>query len=217
MAFVILHPDKIFPVPKIIGVGQNYKQHITEMGAAQNHPPVLFLKPPTAILNEGKPILLPVYSHSVHHEIELALLIGKTGKNIEAKDWSQYVTGAGIALDLTLRDLQRQAKDRGEPWSVSKGFDGSCPISKFTPLTRISNLNNLQIELEVNHQLRQKASTAEMIYPVEQLIAYISAYFTLEQGDIILTGTPAGVGNIISGDLLQARIGELGEIEFKVA
>jgi 5-carboxymethyl-2-hydroxymuconate isomerase len=216
MAFVILQPDKIYSVGKIVGVGQNYAQHITEMGGKQNHPPVLFLKPPTAVLAEGIPIKLPDYSTEVHHEVELALLIGNTGKNIQKKDWQRYVAGAGIALDLTLRDLQRQAKDKGEPWSVSKGFDGSCPVSTFTLLTKIANINNLQLELEVNHIIRQKGSTAQMIYPVEQLLAYISIYFTLEQGDIILTGTPAGVGKIVSGDLIKARISELGEIEFKV-
>ncbi len=216
MASVILLPDKNYSVGKIIGVGQNYAQHIAEMGAARNNPPVLFLKPPTAILTEGNPIKLPGYSNNVHHEVELALLIGKTGKDLEAKDWRQYLAGAGIALDLTLRDLQRQAKDRGEPWSVSKGFDGSCPISAFTPLAHIKSLNNLRLELEVNHLIRQSASTAEMIYPVDQLIAYISGYFTLEAGDIILTGTPAGVGKIASGDLLQARIEGLGEIKFNV-
>ena len=216
MASVILLPDIIYSVGKIIGVGQNYAEHVAEMGAEQNRPPVLFLKPPTAILAEGKPIKLPDYSTNIHHEIELALLIGQTGKNIKKEDWRKYVFGAGIALDLTLRDLQRQAKDRGEPWSVSKGFDGACPISKFTPLTEIPHLNNLQLELEVNHNLRQKGSTAAMIYPVDQLIAYISTYFTLEQGDIILTGTPSGVGKIVSGDFIQARIIGLGEIEFKV-
>jgi 5-carboxymethyl-2-hydroxymuconate isomerase len=217
MASVILRPDKHFTVGKIICVGQNYAQHVTEMSGHTNNPPVLFLKPPTAILAEGNPIKLPDYSSEIHHEVELALLIGKSGKNILRQDWRHYLAGAGIALDLTLRDLQRMAKDRGEPWSVSKGFDGSCPISKFTPLAAISDLNNLSIELLVNHSIRQSASTAEMIYPVDQLISYISGYFTLEAGDIILTGTPAGVGKIISGDLLQARIGELGKLEFNVA
>jgi 5-carboxymethyl-2-hydroxymuconate isomerase len=217
MASVILIPDKKYNVGKIIGVGQNYAQHAAEMGGSGKNPPVLFLKPPTAILAEGQPIKLPGYSNNVHHEVELALLIGRTGKDIAAGDWRQYLAGAGIALDLTLRDLQRLAKDRGEPWSVSKGFDGACPVSAFTPLEQIKDLNNLRIELEVNHLPRQSGSTAEMIYPVDRLITYISAYFTLEAGDIILTGTPAGVGQIVSGDLLLARIEALGEIKFNVA
>jgi 2-keto-4-pentenoate hydratase/2-oxohepta-3-ene-1,7-dioic acid hydratase in catechol pathway len=218
MASVILLPDRRrYTVGKIIGVGQNYAQHAVEMGGSGKKPPVLFLKPSTSILAEGHSIKLPDYSKEVHHEVELALLIGKTGKDIAAGDWRQYLAGAGIALDLTLRDLQRLAKDHGEPWSVSKGFDGACPISVFTPMDRIKDLNNLRIELEVNHLLRQSGSTTEMIYPVDRLIAYISGYFTLEAGDIILTGTPAGVGKISSGDLLQARIEGLGEIKFEVA
>jgi 2-keto-4-pentenoate hydratase/2-oxohepta-3-ene-1,7-dioic acid hydratase in catechol pathway len=145
MASVILLPDKNYEVGKIIGVGQNYAGHAAEMGGSGKKPPVLFLKPPTAILTEGRPIKLPGYSNDVHHEVELALLIGKTGKEITPADWRQYLAGAGIALDLTLRDLQRLAKDHGEPWSVSKGFDGSCPVSAFTPLDKIKDLNNLRI------------------------------------------------------------------------
>jgi len=217
MAFVTLLPDQNFIVGKIIGVGRNYTEHVKEMGAEKNQPPVLFLKPPTAILHIGNPIRLPVYSKDVHYEVELALLIGKGGKEIRQKDWKKCLAGAGLALDLTLRDLQNLAKEKGNPWSVSKGFDGSCPISEFTPLENISNLNNLQIELAVNNVTRQKANTTEMIYQVDELIAYISKYFTLEPGDIILTGTPAGVGKIITGDTLRARISELGEMEFKVA
>jgi acylpyruvate hydrolase len=217
MAKVTLLPDKNYTVGKIVGVGQNYAEHRAEMGAGQDHPPVLFLKPPSAILAEGQPITLPDFSQNVHHEIELALLISRKGKNIAPEDWRNFVAGAAIALDLTLRDLQRQAKDRGEPWSVSKGFDGSCPISKFVPLSEISDLNNLQLELQVNQVLRQKGCTADMIFPVAQLLPYISKYFTLEQGDIILTGTPAGVDKLVSGDRLLARISELGTMEFQVA
>ena len=217
MAFVTLLPDQNFIVGKIIGVGRNYTEHVKEMGAEKNQPPVLFLKPPTAILHIGNPIRLPVYSKDVHYEVELALLIGKGGKEIVQKDWKKYLAGAGLALDLTLRDIQNLAKEKGNPWSVSKGFDGSCPISEFTPLQNITNLNQLQIELAVNNVTRQKANTSEMIYQVDELIAYISKYFTLEPGDIILTGTPAGVGKISTGDILRARISELGEMEFKVA
>jgi 2-keto-4-pentenoate hydratase/2-oxohepta-3-ene-1,7-dioic acid hydratase in catechol pathway len=217
MAYVTLRPDQKFAVGKIIAVGRNYSEHVKEMGAEKDQPPVLFLKPPTAILHTGNPIHLPAFSNEVHHEIELALLIGVGGKEIHKKDWKKHVAGAGIALDLTLRDLQNSAKEKGNPWTISKGFDGSCPISQFTPLDRISDLHALQLELSVNGVIKQSASTQKMIYAVDELLTYASTYFTLEPGDIILTGTPAGVGKIISGDILLARISELGEIQFTVA
>jgi 5-carboxymethyl-2-hydroxymuconate isomerase len=216
MAYVILQPDQKFTVGKIVAVGRNYSEHVKEMGGEKDQPPVLFLKPSTAILHPGNPIRLPAFSKDVHHEIELALLIGTGGKEIDPGDWRKHVAGAGIALDLTLRDLQKTAKEKGDPWSISKGFDGSCPVSRFTPLGAISDLQALEMELSVNGVIRQNASTRKMIYAVDELLAHISMYFTLEPGDLILTGTPAGVGQIKSGDTVLAKISELGEILFTV-
>jgi 5-carboxymethyl-2-hydroxymuconate isomerase len=213
---VKLKPKETFSVGKIICVGKNYAAHIKEMNSEHPDSPVLFLKPATAILNQGIKITLPKYSKEVHHEVELALLVTKQGKNIPADSWHTYIGGAGIALDLTLRDLQRVAKEKGLPWSICKGFDGACPISDFVPIESIADIQNLQIELKVNDEVRQQGSTAQMLYKVDKLVSYISGIFTLEPGDVILTGTPAGVSKIDSGDRIWANIQEIGSITFDV-
>jgi len=216
MSTVILEPDQIIRVGKIICVGQNYKKHINEMKSTRSKNPLLFMKPSTAILSEGYSINLPDYSNDVHHETELALLIGKEAKNINSDEWKNFVNGVGIALDLTLRDLQSEAKENGHPWAVSKGFDGSCPVSSFIPLERIKDIRELNIQLFVNDNLRQNGFTGDMIWQVGELLAFISCIFTLEVGDIVLTGTPEGVGKLNPGDHLRALISEIGKMEFKV-
>jgi 5-carboxymethyl-2-hydroxymuconate isomerase len=216
MTEILLKPDINFSVGKIVCVGQNYAKHIKEMSARKTKIPVLFLKPSTAIIKEGTPIILPPFSVEVHHEVELALLIGKLATKISRDTWYDYVAGAGIALDLTLRDLQREAKDGGLPWSVSKGFDGACPLSDFVSLTRITDLQNLNIKLDVNGETRQRGNTSEMIFSIPQLISYISNIFTLEPGDIVLTGTPSGVSPLNHGDALEASIDQVGTIKFTV-
>ena len=175
-----------------------------------------FLKPATAILNEGKPIILPTFSKEIHHEVELAFLMHKKTKSIKPGEWKNYVAGAGIALDLTLRDLQVEAKKKGLPWTVCKGFDGACPIGQFKRLDQIPNIDNLDIKLWVNGKIRQSGNTNQMIYPPSILIEYISSIFTLEPGDIILTGTPSGVGPLQKDDIVKGKIEHIGEIHFKV-
>ena len=216
MSIIKLNPDKTYKVGKIVCVGQNYRLHIEEMKSKTSKDPVLFLKPATSLLCEGENISLPDYSNEVHYETELALLIGKKAKNINRSDWKNYVLGAGIALDLTLRDWQRKAKEKGHPWAVAKGFDGSCPISSFSPLSEIREIQSLSIQLYLNNEIRQEGNTGKMIRPVDELLAYISTIFTLEEGDIVLTGTPAGVGEINSGDHLRAVISDIGSVEFIV-
>ena len=216
MSSVLLKPDSEYQVGKLVCVGSNYAKHIAEMDAEKTKEPMLFLKPPTSILGEGNQIILPNFSNEVHHEIELALLIGKTAKNIASQNWKEYVIAAGIAIDLTLRDLQREAKTKGHPWSVCKGFDGACPISAFVPLDQISEVQNLNLELMVNNEVKQKASTSDMIFSVDILFSYMSKIFTLEVGDILLTGTPSGVGPIKPGDQVRACISEIGEMQFEV-
>lgn len=216
MAKIILKPDLEFKVGKIVCVGRNYDEHISEMSAERTSDPVLFLKPATAILNEGNEILLPSFSNEIHHEIELALLISKEAKSIKSGGWKNYVSGAGIALDLTLRDHQSVAKKKGLPWSVSKGFDGACPIGLFTSLEKIPNMDELKIELYVNNKLRQAGNTNQMIFSPGKLLEYISLIFTLESGDLVLTGTPSGVGPLQSGDKIRGVIENIGEINFEV-
>ena len=213
---VVLKPAHRHSVGKIVCVGQNYAAHIKEMNSKKTGDPVLFLKPSTALINEGTKIHLPAFSQEVHHEVELALLVGKTAKNVPGDRWREYIAGAGIALDLTLRDLQRQAKDRGLPWSVSKGFDGACPISSFVPIKEVPDIQNLDLLLTVNGKIRQKGNTADMLWNVAELIAYITTVFTLLPGDLVLTGTPAGVSKLEHGDVLDASIKHLGQIHFEV-
>jgi 5-carboxymethyl-2-hydroxymuconate isomerase len=216
MKTIILRPRKEFRVGKIVCIGRNYDKHISEMSAERTSDPVLFLKPSTAILNEGNNITLPTFSNEVHHEIELALLIDKEAKSIKSENWRKYIAGAGIALDLTLRDHQSVAKKKGLPWCVSKGFDGACPISSFVSIDDIRNINKLKIELFVNDEIRQSGNTNQMIFPPGKLLEYITSIFTLEPGDIILTGTPSGVGPLKTGDQLKGVIENIGEIEFAV-
>ena len=216
MSKVLFKPENEFTVGKVVCVGQNYQQHIAELKSKKSKDPLLFLKPSTSILHEGEEIILPEFSNEVHHETELAFLVGKKGKNILKTEWKNYIIGAGIALDLTLRDVQREAKKYGNPWTISKGFDGSLPISQFVPLEGISDVQNLTIELYVNNALRQNGYTGDMIWPVDELVSFISKIFTLEPGDIILTGTPEGVGELNSGDHLKAIISEVGMMEFHV-
>lgn len=216
MAKITLKPDIEFSVGKIVCVGRNYDEHIKEMSATKTSDPVLFLKPATSILNEGNPIELPSYSSEIHHEIELALLIANEAKSIRPEEWKYYVAGVAIALDLTLRDHQTAAKKKGLPWSVSKGFDGACPIGSFVKLENIKNINDLNIELTINDKIRQSGNTNQMIFSPGKLLEYISSIFTLEKGDVILTGTPSGVGPLQSGDSIKGRIENIGEINFKV-
>ena len=216
MASVTLLPDKTYAVGKIICVGINYIDHMKEMGNEKPEKPVLFLKPPTAILNEGKMIKLPTFSTEVHHEIELALLVGKTGCRIKREAWHNYIAGAGIAIDLTLRDIQREVRKKGLPWSVCKGFDGACPISSFKPVDTITDIQELTLTLKVNNEIRQNGNTAEMIFPIDHLIEYISSIFTLEIGDVIITGTPAGVSPLKPGDQITAAISGIGVMNFNV-
>jgi len=217
MTTVFLDHDRKFEVGKIVCVGQNYVKHIEEMSAKRSKQPVLFLKPSTSILHIGETILLPNFSNEVHHEVELALLIGKKAKSINQQDWKSHIAGTTVALDLTLRDLQSEAKEKGLPWSVSKGFDGSCPIGNFKPFCEADSLDNLKIQLKKNGELKQSGNTSQMIFPPEVLIAYISTIFTLEPGDIVLTGTPAGVGQLQSGDEIEADIEKVASITFTVS
>jgi 5-carboxymethyl-2-hydroxymuconate isomerase len=216
MSTILQEPDHKINVGKIICVGQNYMRHIEELNSIRSKKPLIFMKPSTAILTEGNAINLPDFSTEVHHETELALLINREAKNIKNDEWRDYVSALGIALDLTLRDLQNEAKKNGHPWTICKGFDGSCPVSTFIPLEKITDIKKLNIQLFVNDVLRQDGYTGDMIWQIGELLEFISKIFTLEPGDIILTGTPEGVGKLNSGDSLRASITEIGTMEFNV-
>ena len=195
-----------YPIAKILCIGRNYVDHIHELGNEVPTAPVIFMKPASSVIYEGERIVIPPYSNDCHHEAELAVLVGKPCKNVAQADALTCVAGYGVAIDLTLRDVQAEQKKKGLPWEIAKGFDTACPLSTFVPAAAVSNPQDLTIRLSVNDQLRQNGSTGLMIHTVAEIISHLSSIFTLEPGDIILTGTPAGVGPIVSGDRLHAEI-----------
>ncbi|WP_426818259.1 fumarylacetoacetate hydrolase family protein [Winslowiella sp. 2C04] len=200
-----------FPVSKVVCVGSNYAKHIKEMGSATPTEPVIFIKPETAICDLRQPIAIPQEFGSVHHEIELAVLIGSTLKHASEEHVAKAIAGYGIALDLTLRDVQSELKKAGQPWEKAKGFDNSCPLSGFIAASEFAaDPQNTELKLLVNGEVRQHGSTSDMITKILPLIAYMSRYFTLRAGDVVITGTPEGIGPMASGDKLELSLGGHG-------
>ncbi|MDG5467860.1 fumarylacetoacetate hydrolase family protein [Deltaproteobacteria bacterium IMCC39524] len=205
------------PVGKVVCIGRNYAEHIKELGNQTPDKPVIFIKPASAIVPSGGTIVIPNYSDDCHHEIELAVLIGKTAKDVTVEAALDYVNGYAVALDLTLRDVQGVQKTKGLPWEIAKAFDTSCPLSDFVPASQVDNPQELQLKLTVSGEVRQNGNTRDMMRSIAELIAAASSYFTLEEGDILLTGTPSGVGRIASGDQLEASIEQVGKLNVAVA
>ncbi len=203
-------------VGKILCLGQNYAKHAAEMNMPVPDKPVLFFKPSTALLTPGGSIELPEFSSDVHHEVELVAVMGELARGAAADDALQLVAGYGVGLDLTARDWQTEARERGQPWAVAKGFDGSAPVSEITSAEEVGNPGDLAIELRVNGEVRQSSRTSEMVFQLPDIIAYISGIFTLEPGDLIFTGTPSGIGPIRSGDVLEADIERVGSARWQV-
>lgn len=202
-----LNGEKIdLPVGKAVCVGRNYAAHVKELGNAVPEAPILFLKPSTAIVPLMPAFAIPQDHGSCHHETEIAVLIGQTVSKISVDDVPQAIAGYGLALDLTLRDLQNQLKKQGYPWEVAKAFDGACPLSPFIKPEQFKDISQTEFSLTVNGQSRQHGFTQDMITPVYELIAYISQIFTLQAGDIVLTGTPEGVAALQRGDELVLSV-----------
>lgn len=198
-----------FPVSKVVCVGSNYTKHILEMGSTPPEEPVLFIKPETALCDIRQPLVLPQGLGSVHHEVELAILIGATLRQATEEHVSKAIAGYGVALDLTLRDVQSKMKKAGQPWEKAKGFDNSCPVSGFIPASELgSDPQNVSLGLKVNGDVRQQGNTEDMLHKIVPLIVYMSRFFTLRAGDIILTGTPEGVGPLNSGDELDITLND---------
>jgi acylpyruvate hydrolase len=206
-----------YPIGKILCIGRNYAEHIRELGNETPDAPVIFMKPSSSIIDDGGTIIIPPYSHDCHHEAELALLIGREGKNIPKETALDWIAGYGVAIDLTLRDVQAEQKKKGLPWEIAKGFDTACPLSVFVPADAVCNSQDLRIHLTVNGVIRQDGSTAMMIHTVAAMISHMSSIFTLEPGDVILTGTPAGVGPLQPGDRVTAEITGVGSLHVTVA
>jgi 2-keto-4-pentenoate hydratase/2-oxohepta-3-ene-1,7-dioic acid hydratase in catechol pathway len=203
-------------IGKIVCLARTYKKHAQEMNTDVTKDPLLFLKPASSVIFNDDSIIIPKMSNCLHHEVELGVLIGKKCKNIKQEEALNYVLGYLIALDVTARDIQSEAKKNGWPWSIAKGFDTFSPISEVVLKGKVSNSNNLNITLKVNGKIKQNSNTKNMIYSVERIIKFISDIMTLEKGDLIITGTPEGVGEIVKGDVLEAELGNLCYLKVNV-
>jgi len=213
----IIGTDLQFTIGKIVCLARNYAEHARELGNETPVAPVLFMKPASSVIGDGDTVQIPAYSHECHYEVELAVLIGKEARNVSSDKALEHVAGYGVAIDMTLRDVQNQLKAKGLPWDVAKGFDTGCPLSDFVPAGAIADPHNLNLKLSVNGDIRQNGTSADMINRIPLVIAYISAIFTLEPGDVILTGTPAGVGLVRTGEVMTAEISTVGSLTISVA
>jgi 2-keto-4-pentenoate hydratase/2-oxohepta-3-ene-1,7-dioic acid hydratase in catechol pathway len=202
---------------RIFAIGRNYAEHIKELNNEKPGEPVIFTKPDTAILRNNASFYYPDFSTDVHYEVELVLRISKEGKNIEEKFAHKYYDALGIGIDFTARDLQQKAKDKGLPWDIAKGFNGSAPISdKFIPISAIRDLKDVNFRLEVDGEIKQQGNSSLMLFSFDYIILYLSRFFTLRTGDLIFTGTPKGVGPVKVGNVLSAYIEDEKLLEFDV-
>lgn len=200
---------------KIVAAAKNYSEHAAEMKSSVPKEPVVFLKPTSSYITEGMPIKAPKNS-DLHHEVELGLVIGKSGSCIREDRVMDHIGGYILALDMTNRTEQSKAKEAGYPWSVAKGFDTSCPVSEFIPPEKITDPHNLRLWLKVNGVTKQDGNTKDMVFKIPYLVSWISNHFTLETGDVILTGTPHGVGPVVPGDKIECGLSDIMDMTFMV-
>ncbi|HEY5510375.1 MAG TPA: fumarylacetoacetate hydrolase family protein [Prolixibacteraceae bacterium] len=201
---------------KIICIGRNYVKHAQELNHDVPTEPVFFMKPDSALLKDNKPFFLPDFSKEIHHEIELVIKISRLGKNIEAKFAHRYYDEIGIGIDFTARDVQRHLIEKGLPWEKSKAFDSSAVLGKFLSREEIGDLGKILFSLKRNGEVVQSGDSQLMIFPFDTIIEYVSKYVTLKIGDLIYTGTPAGVGPVAIGDCLEGFIGEKKMFDIQV-
>lgn len=203
---------------KIIVVGMNYAQHNRELGHTQeNREPVIFMKPDSAILKDGKPFFVPDFSHEVHYETEVVVRICRLGKNIAPRFAHRYYDAVTVGIDFTARDLQRKFREAGNPWELCKGFDNSAAIGTFISLEQAGgDLQNLDFHLDIDGCEVQRGNTADMLFKIDDIIAYVSRFMTLKIGDLLFTGTPAGVGPVSVGQHLQGYLGGEKLLDFHI-
>ncbi|MEF8844399.1 MAG: fumarylacetoacetate hydrolase family protein [Bacteroidales bacterium] len=201
---------------KIICIGRNYAEHAKEFGDEVPDKPVFFLKPDTSLIIRNRPFFYPGFSDEIHYETEIVLKINRLGKNISKKFAHRYYKEMTVGIDLTARDLQRECKKHGHPWEIAKAFEGSAPLGKFVNKERFGDIYNLNFGLQINGDVRQSGNTKDLIFDFEDLISYISRFFTLKMGDLIFTGTPAGVGPVQIEDRLTAYIEDKILLDFRI-
>ncbi len=209
-----------FPVHRIYCVGRNYEEHAKEMGFTGREPPFFFMKPADAVLvvnaDETGEMPYPSLTKNLHHEIELVVAIGKGGKNIKAAEALSHIYGYAVGLDMTRRDLQNDMKKQGRPWCIGKGFDHSAPIGPITPAALAGDVANAEIYVQVNGQDRQRSTTSQLIWNIAETIEHLSAAWELQPGDLIYTGTPEGVGAVVTGDVMLGSVAGLGGIKVRL-
>jgi acylpyruvate hydrolase len=201
---------------KIICIGRNYAEHARELNNPIPTEPLFFIKPDSAVLRNNDPFYLPDFSDDIHYEAEIFIKIGRKGKNIEEKFAPKYYSEIGIGIDLTARDIQQRCKEKGLPWEKAKGFDGSAPLSATIPLSDFKDIQDIRFELHLNGNVVQQGWTGDMIFPVNRIITEASKFFMLKIGDLIFTGTPAGVGALQAGDRLEAFIEGRKMLDFEI-
>lgn len=191
---------------KIICIGRNYTDHIKELANERPDEPVVFIKPDSSVLPKEQDFYIPEFTKEVHHEVEVIVKICKVGKHIDVRFSHKYYKEIGLGIDFTARDLQQKLKEKGLPWEKAKGFDGAAVIGKWLPKSDFKDLNNLKFTLSKNNEIVQEGNTSLMLWKIDELIAYVSKFFTLKKGDVIFTGTPSGVGQITTNDYLSGKL-----------
>ena len=191
---------------KIFAIGQNYVEHNKELNSKNPTEPVVFMKPDTSLLKNNKPFYIPDFTNELHYETELIIKFNRLGKNIDSIFANRYYVEIGLGIDFTARDLQRKLKTEGKPWEISKAFDNSAVIGNFLPVTELGEVQNIQFRLDLNGKTVQNGNSSDMIFKINELVADVSRFFTIKIGDLLFTGTPAGVGKVEVGDRLEGYI-----------
>ncbi|HPX05395.1 MAG TPA: fumarylacetoacetate hydrolase family protein [Tenuifilaceae bacterium] len=201
---------------KIICIGRNYSEHAKEMNSPVPDVPVFFIKPDTALLRNNNAFYYPSFTNDLHYELEVALKICRLGKSISERFANRYYSEVGLGIDFTARDLQKTCKEKGLPWEIAKAFDYSAAVSPFIPKEELGDLTNLEFRLEKNGVVVQRGNTADMLFSFDKLISYVSGYVSFRIGDLLFTGTPAGVGSVVIGDRLTAYLGDRLMLDFLI-
>jgi len=201
---------------KIFAIGQNYIEHNKELNSKNPTEPVVFMKPDTALLKNNKPFYIPDFTQELHYETELIVKINRLGKNIDATFSNRYYAEIGLGVDFTARDLQRKLKAEGKPWEISKAFDNSAVIGNFLPVSELGDVQNIQFRMDLNGKTVQNGNSSDMIFQINELVAYVSRFFTVKIGDLLFTGTPVGVGKVAIGDRLKGFIFDKKMFDFYI-